>query len=370
VLQRSVARVKGIALVDLARHANQAPRGWTEDSLSLVHVPAPNGGTAGPLAGLKLLYFCRDYFIAFQLGDGSETGAQVWGALGTGGSIQLSLSAKPDNRLYLSVDAANNLNVTTVTWGMTVPTTVTMANGSASITTSGHSDVSVPNNFTPQLPGLFSGTITGTTPANSGQCLYVTNGWYGNTDWRTWLMHSPQAPTLTMVSDNCRLIAEPDASYNGGQMFIATDASAEIDCVLRGAGTATHPLGFGSDCLATTVSGYTSRTQATLGAVNAQPSLSGVSRAMFLGSISNKPQYHCAVAAGSDTGAGPVITVKLSGTHLRVGYVRGGMTLANIRLAIQNHEVAIWEGEVERFGGPFNPTFTASAPLTITPLYM
>lgn len=44
--------------------------------------------------------------------------------------------------------------------------------------------------------------------------------------------------------------------------------------------------------------------------------------------------------------------------------------MANIRLAIQNHEVAIWEGEVERFGGPFNPTFTASGPLTITPLDM
>ena len=91
---------------------------------------------------------------------------------------------------------------------------------------------------------------------------------------------------------------------------------------------------------------------------------------MFLGVISVKPTFTNAVLAGSDAGTAPVLTIRKSGTHVRIGYILGGVSLADIRAAIQASEKLVWEGEVELFGGPFFPKIYAGASSTVQVQYI
>ncbi len=161
----------------------------------------------------------------------------------------------------------------------------------------------------------------------------------------------------------------PGALKVGGQMFIASDATADVDCIIQDAGTVAHPL-TGANSLVTTVSAFTSNTAVTLAAVTSQATITAAVKNIFLGTISVKPTYNTAVAAGSDAGISPVLTIRKSGTHVRIGYLLGGAGLTNIQAAIQTNEQLVWEGEVELFGGPFFPKIYAGAPSTVQVLML
>lgn len=365
VFIRSLCRVRNYAFVDVARHAAYSLRGWSEDNLALRLVPPPAAATVTATAPQTIPYQCRDFFMAIQLGS-SQTGAVFWAAAGT---LQVSLSAKPDNRLYLSVDASNNLNVTAVTWGLAVTTPVTMTGGSASLTTSGQTTLTVTGAFVSRAPTFNTGGATTFVVGMVGQCyLAAGNAFYGNEDFRSYVMAFTNASIMFTADANDTSRTPSSISY-GGQMFTAQDATAKADLIIAGAGAVTHPL-TGASSLVTNVSAYTNFQSITAAAVNANATLTASSQKVFLGSISVGPTYNKAVAAGADAGTNQIITIRKSGTHVKVGYLPGAGAISDIRAAIQANEQLVWEGEVECFGGPYLPKIYAGASVTVQLLYL
>jgi hypothetical protein len=381
VLHRSFCRVRGIAFVDIARHGAFALRGWSEDQLALRNVPPPPAGNCAPQSnsaptGYVVPYQCRDFFMAVQLGTG--TGASFWSTVG---ALELQISPKPDNRLIFSVDGSNNLTIAATAWGMSIATVISIANGSATLTTGTPTSVSYTGVIGgPTAPNYkFGGGTSLMSSAMVMQCLLSPGGYCGNEDLRTWVTGYTNS-NIAFITDAGDGTNEPSAMtssgtfYYGGQMFVANDVLCKTDVVIGGAGSSPHPL-TGANSLVTTLASYTSKTSVTLNAVNAQTSLSAVSKNVFVGRISVPPTYNLAVAAGSDSaGSGnisPILTIRKTGTHVKIGYILGGSTLADIRQNIQANEKLVWEGEVEIFGGPFFPRFfTRDASATLTPLYM
>lgn len=365
VFLRSLARVRNIALLDLGRHMALSMRGWSEDALATKLVPPVASANAGPSVPYVVPYQCRDFFMAIQLGAGAAS--TFWSTVGT---LSIALSPKPDNRLVISVDGSNNLTVTAVTWGLTVPTTCTMANGSASLVTSGQVSVAVSGNVSPIAPAYSMG-VGNNVLGMIGQCYLAAGAYYGNEDYRSYIMGFINAGIAFGADGAVSAVTSgfaASAEWYGGQMFTAQDATAQVDCIVAGAGAVAHPL-TGANSLVTTVSAYTNFQGATLAAVNSQGNLTASSQKVFVGSISVKPTYNKAVASGADAGAGAVITVRKSGTHVKVGYIAGGTALTDIRSAIQSNEQLWWEGEVECYGGPFVPKIYAGATAAVQVLY-
>ena len=364
VLHRSMARRNNYAIMDVAAHASFALSGWSEDRLATITVPPPAPGTATATAPYVIPYQCRDFFMAIKLGAG--TGSAFWAAAGT---LQISLSPKPDNRLILSVDGSNNLIVTAVTWGMPVPTTITMNNGSAEITTGGQTEMTVTATSLPNAPNYTMSQASATYTAGMvGQCYLAAGMYYGNADFRTYVTGFTNS-NIIFGCDGNAFNTTPSTLKIGGQMFIASDAPARVDCIVAGAGTVSHPL-TGGNSLVTTVIAVANNHSATLAAVNSQATITAAIKNVFIGSISVKPTYNMAVLAGSDAGVGAVLTIRKSGTHVRIGYILGGATLTDIRAIIQTNEKLVWEGEVELFGGPFFPKIYAGVSSTVQVLAM
>lgn len=372
VLQRSIARKNNYALMDLARHAGFALRGWSEDQLTLRQVPPVGSAAISPrsnsnYAGYVVPYKCRDFFMAIQLG--STTGQAFWAAVG---NLQLQISPKPDNLLTLSIDGSNNLNVSAQTWGYTVPTTVTMANGSASFVTSGQTTLaSITSLSGPSVPGY--GLTSPQSPFNSSmmnQCFFAPSFYYNTGDFRTFIIAYTNNGIL-IASDANNLTQAVPTSFWGGQMFTNQDATANIDVIVQNAGTVAHPF-TGANSLVTKCIGYTSKTSVTLGAVNSQAGLSASVVNVFIGSISVQPTYSRAVTAGNDVGGfPPILTIKKTNSHFKIGYITGAASYTDIRVYIQTNEKILWEGEVEVYGGPFFPRlFTSLGASTISIPYI
>jgi hypothetical protein len=371
VFQRSLSRVKNYALLDMARHGGFAMRGWSEDQLTLRQVQPVPSGTLAPRAtanyvGYTISHKCRDFYFAIQLGAG--TGLAFWSAIG---NLQLQISPKPDNLLTLSIDASNNLNVSCVTWGYTVASLVTIANGSASFSTSGQSSLGALNaTSVPRAPTYklsLAGSPFLTTHINN--CVLSTNLYYGNEDYRSYILGYTNS-TIVFTADSTDT-GRVGNVFIGGQMFTAQDALAAADIIVAGAGTTSHPL-TGANSLVTKVIGYTSKTAVTLGASNSQASLAATNVNVFVGSISVQPTYTLAVAAGSDVAAGssPILTIRKTNNHIKIGYILGGGAFVDIRAFIQANEKIVWEGEVETFGGPFFPRlFSTAGNSTLKVLY-
>jgi hypothetical protein len=362
LLQRSIARVRGFPILDLARHGAFALRGWSEDALPIRVVPSLPAATAGTVgSGYVVPYLCRDFFFAIALGTSGSNGTTFWS---TAGTVQITISPKPDNRIVLSVDSSHNLNVTAVTFGMTVATPVAMTSGSAAITTSGQTALTpvAVNVYQPAFGVTGSGFVSGML----GQCLIGTGAVYcGNEDYRTWVAGYTNG-SIVAVCDGNQNSGTPSYMGWGGQFFVAGDAVAQNDCIVAGAGNTYHPL-TGANSLVTTVAAYTSKTQATL-AANAVNTVAATEN-MFLGSISVQPTYSTAVAAGADSGAQPVLTIQKSGTRIKIGYMMGGHLTADPRTNLQAYETLVWEGDVEVFGSMFFPKIYCGAASTVQIVY-
>lgn len=368
VLQRSVARKSGIPLLDYARHGGFALRGWSEDALAIKQVPPLAAGTAGPTSPYVIPYTCRDFLFVFALGTAGQTGAAFWTAAGW---LAISLSPKPDNRAYFYCDTSNYLNVLGVTWGLPVSTTITMSNGSAAITTSGQTPLTVNGydvipTFNQASVGLFSSGMV-------GQCWLTNNDWYDtSTDFRTYVMGYTNGNNIQLADANgAQYQSASTTTYWGGQMFIASDAAAKADIIVAGAGSVTHPL-TGANSLVTTVSAFSTNFSATLAAANANATITATAKNVFLGKIHQPGTYNKAVAAGSDAAAYAYLAVRLQGTVLKVSYVLGqGSASTDLRTTFgtPGTEAIVWEGEIERYGAPFFPKVWAQASVTIQPVY-
>lgn len=366
-LQRGVAKSNNIPLLDIDPFSCECIVGWSSVNMVLRHVPALSSGTATLTAPYVLPYLCRDFLIALELV--SATGSGFWS---TAHTLQMSLSGKPDNRMIFSVDASNNLNVMVTTWGYTVLTPCTLANGSAALTTSGQTTIAVGTGSASGAASFYPNYEIGVnnavfTSPMVGNCLYMRGSNYNNADYRSFVYGYTNA-NIIFVMDSSLAGVSSTNSFWGGQMFLPGDGVAGIDCIVAGAGTVAHPL-TGANSLVTTVASVSTKFSVTLAAPNSQSSIAG-SVKMFVGKISLAPTYNTAIAAGSDGAANPVLVVEKKGSYIKVSYVLGGQNLTAMQAALRNFAIPIWEGEVECFGGPFFPKFWAENSVTIQPVYV
>jgi hypothetical protein len=86
---------------------------------------------------------------------------------------------------------------------------------------------------------------------------------------------------------------------------------------------------------------------------------------VFLGAIAQQPTYDEAIPVTRDQGAGAILTVRLQGSRARIGYVRGGRDEVNVRVRLRNYEEVVWQGEIERMGGPFVPRIWSAGAATL-----
>lgn len=361
VFHRSVARTKGYGIIDIARHAAYALRGWCEDALPMKYVACPPAATVTAISPLLIPYLCRDFFAVVVLGTPAQDGATVW----SGGNIRVGLSVKPDNVLNLSADDSGYLNVSAITWGKVVSTPLTLEARGTELTTSGQSSIETAGysylTISPPSYYAYFGGGAGVPAGSTGLCFLAGGTSNNSSDYRSWIVSQNGNGFLTFCDANYQPSHKaPACLYVGGQMFTAQDATAEADVIVQGAGSTAHPL-TGANSLATTVAGYSTAFSITLAAPNANAALSG-SYNVFVGRISVKPTYSQAVRVGADAGAQPALVIRKSGTRVKVSYVLGGRGWADPRTVVQRHGLPVWEGEAELFGGPFAPKIFADSP--------
>lgn len=357
---RAFARAQGIGYLDFLDYSMLTVDGWSTGRNILRHVPPLASGTATASSPYVIPIQCRDWFAVIALGI-TYTGQLFWT---TAGKLSITLSNKPDNRLWIQPDGSNNLNVCAVAWGMPVTTTCSITSGAAALTTSGQTSLAVSstvlNGFAPSyvLGNASNSWVSGIV----GSCIMAPGVLYSGNDFRTYGMAYTNGANV-FGADGCGTASATTTLRYGGQMFMASDATAKADIIVAGAGATTHML-TGANSLVTKVNTYTDYQNVGLLA-NASNTLAASAQTVFLGSITVAPTYHQAVSAGNDAGTRPVLTIQVRDNHVRLGYLLGGTSLTDVRSALQKNEIVWWEGEVERFGGPYAPKIFADASVTV-----
>jgi hypothetical protein len=364
---RSFARVNGIGLMDFGTYGGMLVDGWSPDAMILKQVPSLAAGVATATAPYSCQYLTRDFFFAVQLGTAAQTGTSFWAAAGT---LSISLAAKPDNRLWIGPDGSGNLVVAAVTWGLPVTTPCAITNGAGALVTSGQTSLTPTAQFIAPAPPSFKigNNAASFTSGMVGQCFLIPTSLYNNADMRSYVSGYTNSNNA-YVSDGNGNGGSTGSIFVGGQMFVANDATAKADIILAGAGATNHLL-TGANSLVTKVATYTSKNSVGL-AANASATLTAGSPVkVFVGSIAVGPTYDTAMQIATDAGANPIYTIQKRGNHLRIGYVPGGSVIANnVRAAIQNNEIVVWEGDVECYGGPYIPQIWAGASVTVQVVY-
>lgn len=364
---RSFARFNNYGLMDFGTLGAFITEGWAPDALMLRQIPPLAASTATPTAPYSLQLLTRDFFYAFVLGTNGQLGSAFWTAAGT---LSISLSPKQDNRLWFGIDGSNNLNICAVAWGLPVTSPCAITNGAGALVTSGQSALTpTAQAIVPAAPSYKVLNNANTyTSGMAGQCWLAPGVGFATADMRSFIT-TFQSNGIAFICDGNSNAANTTSSiFVGGIMFVPTDATAKADVLLAGAGAVAHIL-TGANTLVTKVASYASKTSVGL-AANAAATLTAAGPVKaFVGSISVPQTYDTAVAAGSDAGANPVLTIQKRGNHIRVGYILGGVSLTNIRAAIQNSEIVLWEGDVECYGGPYIPQVWAGASVTVQCVY-
>lgn len=359
---RSFARCNRIGLFDLGTTIALSTDGWAPEHLTLRQVPPLLLGEAGPTTPYSARYLCRDFYVAIRLGDESESGEAFWAR--TGG-LSISLSQKCDNRLWLGPDTRGHLQVCAVSWGMPVPTSYAIDAASRQLTTFEHETVALPGKpLRVAAPGFGIWSDGKFRNDMVGKCLLIPAIGFQDADYRTTIQSITNDQNVFACDGNAS--ATPARMFHvGGQMFMASDASAGVDILVGGAGRDNHLL-TGSGTLVTRCEYDGFRDFRTV-QIEAPPrtTLDHATGLVFVGAIVQAPTYDKPVQVAQDAGNGAILTVRVQGTRARVGYVRGGQKGMDWRTTLRNHESVVWEGEIERMGGPFVPRVWSTRPATV-----
>ncbi|WP_158923703.1 hypothetical protein [Acidisphaera sp. S103] len=349
---RSFARCNKIGLFDLGTAMGLLTDGWATEHLTLRQVPPLLAAPATPTTPYVTRYLCRDFYMAIRLGDADETAESFWSQ---NRCLSISLSQKGDNRLWLGPDSDGNLVVCAVSWGMPVQTSYKIEPTSNCLTTAGHESgvlrgiplrTAAPG-FGISSDGHFHGEMV-------GQCLLIPSIGFQGTDYRTTIQSFTNSENIFASDGNATAL--PARTFHvGGQMFVTSDASANADCIVGGAGTDDHLLtGRGSLVTRCATDGFRDyrAMQLQKPPIQIQENTVGT---VFLGAITQQPTYDEPIPVTRDLGTGAVLTVRVQGSRARIGYVRGGRDDMDCRTRLRNHEEVVWQGEIERMGGPFVP---------------
>lgn len=361
---RSFARVWNIPFLDFSTIGSLVTDGWSSDKLTLTQVPSLASGTATATVPYTFPTQVRDFYAVIALGSAATTASAFWA---TAGTLSITLSAKGDNRLWIGPDASGNLAVCAVAWGLPVQSTVTTNIGSPTLLSNGQSALAVESRIrTPSPPGFgFSATSNNLPASFINQCMMIPSVMYNNEDYRSFIT-GQTSTAIAFAADGNGNAVNSTTINAGGMMFVTKDATAKADLIVGGAGGSSHIL-TGANSLITKVSAYTNYQTVTMLA-NATNNLAASSQKIFLGSITVPPTYDVAYNATTDVGNQACLTIQVRNNHVRVGVIVGGISLTNIRSAT-TREIIIWEGDVERFGGPYVPRIFCGASSTVQVLY-
>ena len=346
-LVRNTGVVRGYGVFDPETIGELALWGWSPRHTPLRHIPDHTSSAINATASQVI----RDYTRNFKA-DWTLTGANGAAVWGSNRVLLVQVSPKPDNVVRISTNSGGYLTVEQDVWGGLCTDNVTITSGAAALSVAGGSTAAytyyvnsikaVHNgwpglNFSASFPTLSQGT----------QVLLSTSQGYSGVNGgavRTWVSDKFNTTNL-MVADQPYVTGQSPVSQNitsGGCNFVADDASAKIDIIVPGAGTAPSTGGTTNN-LVTKVASYSSATAVGL-ANNAGATLAAAFEPVWMGHIAI-PYTVSPVAAGADAGANPVLTVNVTDGQLYVGYQRASDT------QIQT----VYRGPLIRYGGPFYP---------------
>lgn len=368
---RSACRTSNIGMIDWADLSMKSVHGWTPARPLRRQVPGlPQGNATATVPYVfPSAYKCRSYRVVLKLGAG--TGSAFWAAIKT---LEISLSNKPDNRLVLTTnvgitgDAGGNLYCYWRSWGGIISTPCTLANGTAVLTTSGQTNIGGTSNqmFNTGAPDhrLASQTSGVWTVGMLGTCVFAAGVAYQSADYRA-ILHTFQASTVVGATEpNDQNTLAAGGIYQGGWMFTVKDQYAAANVRITDSG---------NNILRTTVLTYTNFQQVTLAANWTFTSLAATTVDLEVGRFS-APAAHVKVPQGTNVSAnGCYVIVEVDDTRARVSVLNGDAAGYNVDLRKfqQDAEWLIWEGDVERFGGPFIPMIWATGgTATITPAWV
>ena len=359
---RSFARCNRIALFDLGTTMALLTDGWATEHLRLTQVPPLRPAVATPTVPYFARYLCRDFYMAIRLGDADETAQAFWRK---NPSLSVALSQKCDNRLWLGPDANGDLVVCAVSWGMPVQTNYGIDGASGRLVTSGQESVTLRGDpLRTAAPSFGIWSDGHFRDGMVGQCFLVPGIGFQGSDYRTTIQSITNSQNIFACDGNATLL--PAQMFHvGGQMFVASDATANADCIIGGAGGSDHLL-TGDSSLVTRCATGGFRDYRTM-TLEHSPGTSNENAAgkIFLGAIAQQPTYDEAVQVAGDLGTGAILTVRVQGSRVRVGYVRGGREDMDVRVRLRDYEEVVWQGEIERMGGPFVPRVWSATPTTL-----
>ena len=357
---RSFARANRIGLFDIGTSMGLLTDGWAPEHLVLRQVPGLLAGHASASRPYQAAYLCRDFYMAIRLGGPAQTGADFWSG---GQRLSVSLSQKGDNRLWLGAGPDGALQVCAVAWGMPVETRYSFDGPAGRLITSGQERGALHGKpLRTAAPGFGIWSDGAFRDDMIGQCFMIPAIGFQGGDFRSYVQAFTNSANLFVCDGNATDLPAHEF-HVGGQMFTAPDAWAAADCIVAGAGGCDHLL-TGPGSLVTRCETYVdSWTMDLRQRTDAAPTAG--SGSIFLGAITQQPTCDHAVPVADDNQPGGMVTVRVQGTRVRVGYVRGGVSEASLRAELGQHEEVVWQGEVERMGGPFVPKIWSTQPAAV-----
>ena len=151
-----------------------------------------------------------------------------------------------------------------------------------------------------------------------GKCLLIPSIGFQGSDYRTTIQAITNSQNIFVCDGNATSL--PARMFHvGGQMFVASDATANADCIVGGAGRSDHLL-TGGGSLVTRCARDGFRDYRTMVLENAPSmSLDEATGTIFLGAIAQQPTCDEPVQVATDAGTGAILTVRVQGSRARIG---------------------------------------------------
>jgi hypothetical protein len=350
----NIAKANSIPLIELGPTLAYLGAGWSRYNTRMRLQPNCPQAVVTSLVPYHIPYKCYNYWVAVKLvGTG---GADFWGRATT---LEFVISAKDDNRIVIGLDGSNNLTVRAQLWGRTISTTLSIANGSKALTTSGQTNVNPNHGFFPNPPTYsLSASTVGTFAGTQGQSLLfngigLTAQGLGQRDFRTFGVGA-NAGTITWCCDGNGQTNTCTSMWWGGHMFTPGDALANADVILTSGGVTLK-----TKCA---TGGYTDFQNMALQDAWAGSTIAAAATSMFLGKITYGPGYQAPIAAGTDATGNGYIVLEVLDNEAWVGYVPGAAAVSSNPMVNIGNIQTVWFGKIERPGAMFYPRIYISNP--------
>jgi hypothetical protein len=347
MIYRGLHARRGYGVIDFEQRALPAQWGFDATRRRMRRIPSFDQSLSSTTP-FAIPARCRAWRARLRLIGAS--GNAVWTALD---KLRIRLSKRPDNFMELSYNGAGLLTTRTQLWGMEVPTTTSITNGTTTLVTSGQTAHNTTLAWSVGRSDVRIG-VSGSGPLTSGDngmCLLMPACDYNSQPQRT-RIEKIINNSVCRVDDegpiNLSTYSATATAYVGGIMFVEHDAHAKTDIIITDSLGNTHQ---------TRIVGFTDRNTVTLETAWPHATLASDAATIWIGHITDALTVTDIDAEG-DADPDPYIEFSVSNTHVLVRYAIGSII----------NDVTNWPVEtpvafnqhVIRGGGPFVPVISCT----------